>query len=114
MEPKPTGPRPTSRAPRATLVDFLSSRQLKAVIETRETRSEIQSRLRIAEAQAAHERRKDFLILVATLVGLAMVAVACLVVAFLPGQSEDKKWAMSVLASIVSGGLGYLTGKTAR
>jgi hypothetical protein len=114
MEPKFPGSKPTSKARRATLAGLLSSRQFEYEVKSRPTLPEVQSRLRIEEAQSAHERRKDLLILMATLIALALVVISCLVVVFQAGPSEDKKWAMSVIASIVSGGIGYLTGKSSK
>jgi hypothetical protein len=47
------------------------------------------------------------------LIGLGVICGACLVVAFV-GSAEDKKWAMSVLAAIVSAGVGFIGGKAYR
>ena len=96
------------------LAGLLTSRRVKVEIPPRETSPELQSRLRIEEAKAAHQLWKDKLILVVTLALLVVVAISCLVVAFRPGPSEDKKWAMSVLASIVSLGVGYLGGRAGK
>ena len=84
------------------------------MVKPRETRAELQSHLKVEEEKARHERWKEKAVLLAVLVGLSVIAAACLVVVFFPGPSEDKKWAMSILAAIVSGGLGYLGGKSAR
>jgi hypothetical protein len=48
------------------------------------------------------------------LIGLTVMTFTCLVIALLPGPSEDKKWAMAVLASIVSAGVGYLGGRASK
>lgn len=61
-----------------------------------------------------HQLWKEKVILVATLLGLGVIAGTCLVVAIRPGASEDKKWAMSIVASIVSVGVGYLGGRASK
>lgn len=107
-DPKP----PKAPRPRSVDLNALSeAHYVTGEFRPREDESERDARLRTEEAQAAHERSKDLLILKFVLFGLTAICVACLYGA-LAGQPEDKKWAMSVLASIVSGGLGYLGGRS--
>jgi hypothetical protein len=98
---------------------------VKGEFRTTETRDERRSRLKIAEDEAAHklsseaarnkhEHRKDFLILVFVLVALSAVAIVCGYIACFGADSEDRKWAMTVLAAIVSLGAGYIGGKGGR
>jgi len=42
----------------------------------------------------------------------SIVSVICFWIVLVPGQpGENAKWATSLLTAIVSGGLGYMTGK---
>jgi len=76
----------------------------------RESDAEINSRIQRENAKAEHTLWKEKAVLIATLVGVAIVVLFCLYVAIRPDAPEDKKWAMSIMASIVSGGVGYLAG----
>ena len=93
--------------------DLVRYSVLTGEIQQKKQRIEIESRLRIEEARDQHVRRKDTIILVAVLIGLGVICGACLIVAFV-GSAEDKKWAMSVLAAIVSAGVGFIGGKAYR
>jgi hypothetical protein len=97
-----------SRNEPVDLVELVRTGHLTGKIESPEFPAERRSRLIIEEAKVKHELRKEMVILVATLIGLGTIFLLCLVIAIRPGPSEDKKWAMSVLATIVSGGVGYL------
>lgn len=109
---------PPRRKPRAKkepieFGDLVRYGVLTGKIEQKEQRIEVESRLRIEEARDRHARRKDLMILIAVLIGLGAICGACLVVAFI-GSADDKKWAMSVPAAIVSTGVGFLGGKAYR
>ena len=81
-------------------------------IASKELSSERTSRLRESEAQARHRRRKDLMISVAFMVGLASTWVICVVVVFAPEFSgEVQQWATSGITSILAGAVGYLAGK---
>lgn len=73
------------------------------------------SRLRIEEANAAHTRHKD----------LALHGIAFVVISVALGLSvwaiiregstaEDTRWAVPMLTAIVTGFIGYVTGKSAK
>ncbi len=90
----------------------ISSLDLKQVsqyfhLQSRESRNEEDARIKRLEKAEDHERRKELLILATVLIGLAVIGASCLFVALRPGPSEDKKWAMAVLASIDSFGIGH-------
>lgn len=105
--------RPRAKKEPADFADLVRYGVLTGEIRQREQRIETQSRLRRQEAYESHCRRKEMIILASVLFGLALICGGCLMVALI-GQPEDKKWAMSVLASIVSAGVGFLGGKSYR
>lgn len=109
--------RPSPRKPKESPIDILGlirSGHLTGEIKPRLSPQELRSRIQRDDDDAAHERRKEMIILIALLIGIGAIFGACLTVALRPGPSEDKKWAMSILASIVSAGLGYITGRSSR
>lgn len=64
---------------------------------------------------ARHRRRKDFVLFVATLVFVGVLAVVALWAAFVSGHDDkQREWGMGVLLLIVGGCVGYLTGKSAK
>jgi hypothetical protein len=74
-----------------------------------EAPAERTSRLRREEADAAHRRSQERIILGAVVIATAAVMVVCIGVVIVPGSPpEDAKWATTLLTAIVSGGLGYL------
>ncbi len=84
-------------------------------LKSHELPQELESRLRKDEADAALQRRKDFLLFLAAVLGVGSVAALCVVVAVRPGSSsDDKKWATAVLTSVVSAAVGFLAGKNSR
>lgn len=73
------------------------------------------SRLRIAEAEALHLRSKEILIyrLTACIIGIAVVL--CFWIILNKGLSNDEgKLALALLTSIVTGLVGYVTGKSSK
>lgn len=103
--------RPIRERPTKPLVDMgsiIAAGQIKGEFGPKESRAEQESRLRLKELAAEHDRRKEILILYATLVGLGVVILVCLVVAIASGSPENQKWAMSIVSSVVAFGLGYL------
>jgi hypothetical protein len=74
-----------------------------------ETPAERTSRLRREEADAAHRRSKETVILWGVVIATAVVLIVCIGVVIVPGSPpENAKWATTLLTAIVSGGLGYL------
>lgn len=63
------------------------------------------------DAQLA--RRKEFWAFLAVMFGLTGIAAICFAFVLGVGQpsADDKKWAFGVLTSMVTGGIGVLTGK---
>jgi hypothetical protein len=93
------------------------STELDITIEPRESPEERASRLRREEAQAEHERKKDFILFqvtlaVATLVLLTVVGFSLYCLATPTADAEAKKWAATALTSLITGVGGYLYGKS--
>ena len=94
------------RAAKPTLDLDAAHRTLK--FESREHPDELTARLKRQDKEDDHVRRKELIVLAFVTIFLTAIATSCLVVAWQPGSSEDKKWAMAVLASIVSVATGYI------
>jgi cation transport ATPase len=87
--------------------------RVEAQFKSPETPEEIQSRLRQQEAEAKHQRTKDWYAFLAGLISLASVGGVCLWIAAGPHSSpDDRKWATGILTSIVTLWAGYLAGKS--
>ena len=73
------------------------------------------TRLRIEEADAAHRRRKDLALHVTALVVIG-VALGLCVWAIVKKDTtvEDTKWAVPLLTAIVTGFVGYVTGRATK
>src|SRR4051812_14953374 len=85
----------------------------KMEFRDQEMPSERTSRLRRAEANDAHRRRMETIVLGGTLLGVAAVCGLCIWLALRPGFSaEDKKWATSIHFAVVSAAVGRLSGKS--
>ena len=77
-------------------------------VKTPETPEEIQSRLRRDEAADRHERLMSIILVASILV----VTSFCLwVISRERSTTDGRKWATGLVTSIVSAGLGYVTGK---
>jgi hypothetical protein len=82
-------------------------------VTSRESIEELQSRFRQQEANAKHQRTKDWYAFLARWISLASVGVVSLWIAAGPHSSpDDKKWATGILTSIVTLWAGYLAGKS--
>lgn len=61
---------------------------------------------------ARHKRWRSTALFAVTLIGLSIVFWLCLQILSNPQASaDDKKWATALIASIVSGSIGFVTGK---
>lgn len=77
--------------------------------------AERESRLKIEEADAQHRRRKDLVLHVAALVVVSVALGLCVWVIMNPdSNAEDKRWAGTVVTAIVTGLVGYVTGKSTK
>jgi hypothetical protein len=99
MEPRPSSQFDLSKPPKG----------FKVKIESHELPAELVSRLWKEKGDAWVQWGKEAILFLAAIAGVGFIVVACFRIATNPGGSpEDKKWATSILASIVSGVVGYL------
>ncbi len=97
---------------RKSFGDLIDEKRLSAYLKPYESPRELSSRLQEEAAEARHRRIKDLVLFLFLLILLGASSFSCLaLVARNDSSPEDKKWATGVLAAIVSGGIGFLTGK---
>jgi cation transport ATPase len=104
-----------SRSRSLNVADFVESDRYKLAFESREHPDEMGARLHQERADADHERRKEMVILWAVLMTVGAVSVVCITMIVISGAPVDNaKWATPVLTTIVSAGVGYMTGKSSK
>ncbi|HZH32695.1 MAG TPA: hypothetical protein VEY11_18155 [Pyrinomonadaceae bacterium] len=95
------------------LNDLANRHQLSIV--PREEPDQRDSRIRIEEADAAHRRRKDLLLTGSALVVIGGALCLCVwAVVREDSTASDKEWAVPLLTAIVTGLVGYVTGRAAK
>ena len=84
-------------------------------IVPREEPSEREARLEIERANAAHKRRIDFALHIAAFVVVGVALSLCVwAIVRESSTSEDKRWATTLLTAIVTGFVGYVTGRSTK
>ncbi len=97
---------------RLDLNELIRQPSLKFTASSIEDVAERESRIRIEEATALHTRQKEWLVYRLTALILLIVVVLCTWVILSKGLANDEgKLALGLLASIVTGLVGYVTGK---
>ena len=88
------------------------SYKLEEHVEDAEERA---SRLKRLEATEEHERWKDRITFITVLCSVVVIGAVCLWVS-VDGRfsAEQQRWSTSLLTSLITGFLGYLTGKASR
>lgn len=84
-------------------------------VEAKESRIEVNARLLAEKTRLDHDLRKDFALFVIILAIVTTTSAVCLFIALsnrYPPAVQNS--AMGMLAVIVSGGVGYITGKSAK
>lgn len=95
------------------LNDLANRHQLSIV--PREEPDQRDSRIRIEEADAAHRRRKDLLLLSSALVVIGVAIGLCVWAVVREGSAaSDREWAVPLLTAIVTGLIGYVTGRATK
>jgi hypothetical protein len=84
-------------------------------IVPREEPLEREARLEIEKATFVHKRRIDLALHIAAFIAVG-VALSLCVWAIVRGESpvEDKRWATTLLTAIVTGFVGYVTGRSTK
>jgi hypothetical protein len=84
-------------------------------IVPREAPVEREARLEMEKANAAHKRRLDFALHIATFVVVGIALCLCVWAIVRSNSSvEDKRWASTLLTAIVTGFVGYVTGRSTK
>lgn len=97
------------------LNDLVNKPEHKLTIVPREDPLERDVRLQIELDEAAHRRRKDFALHVASFVVVGVVLALCVWAIMRQGATdEDRRWAVPLLTAIVTGFVGYVTGRTTK
>jgi hypothetical protein len=85
------------------------------IIFPREDPEQRDSRIRIEEADAAHRRRKDLLLSSSALVVIGVALCLCVwAVVRQDSSASDREWAVPLLTAIVTGLIGYVTGRATK
>lgn len=97
------------------LNEVVRNQTFKFSLATTEDSIEKESRIRIEEANAAHQRQKELLLYRLTgCVILLSVALCCWTVLRKGLAAEEGKLALALLTSIVTGLVGYATGRASK
>lgn len=97
------------------LNDLANRENVKITITTIEEAAERESRLKISEADAVHQRRKELILYSLTSGVIAVTVLLCAWIILRKGIStEDGKLALALLTAIVTGLVGYVTGQAAK
>jgi lipopolysaccharide/colanic/teichoic acid biosynthesis glycosyltransferase len=84
-------------------------------IVPREEPSEREARLEIERANAVHKRRIDFALHIAAFVVVGVALCLCVwAIVRESSTGEDKRWATTLLTAIVTGFVGYVTGRSTK
>ena len=90
-----------------------SDHQLSIV--PRESPAEREARLDIEKDNAAHKRRLDFALHIATFVVVGIALCLCVwAIVRTDSTAEDKRWASTLLTAMVTGFVGYVTGRSTK
>ena len=96
------------------LIEALSFKG-KGTIGDREMPAERKARLAREDADASLERRKDWCLFVIVSALACVTAFTCLLASFLPWFTpEDKRWANSIVTTIVAAALSYWAGRRSK
>ena len=97
------------------LNDLANRPEHQLSIVPREEPAEREARLEIEKAGAAHKRRIDFALHVAAFVVVGVALCLCVWALVREGSAaEDKRWATTLLTAIVTGFVGYVTGRSTK
>lgn len=97
------------------LNEIATRQDFTLTIAPRADPAERESRLKREEADAAHQRRKDLALHIIT---FGVIAAAFCICAYVvlndTAGREETRWATAMLTSIVTGLVGYVTGRSAK
>lgn len=112
----PSSPAASRRSrPTINLSDIISDpRQLENLQFSRpESPEERAVRLQLQQTKATTQLIKETVIFVAGVIGVVAMALLCvMIIRDVATSPDDKKWAQTILAGIVTSVVGYLIGKS--
>ena len=84
-------------------------------IVPREEPTEREARLEIEKADAVHKRRIDFALHLAAFVVVGVALCLCVwAIIRADATADERKWATTLLTAIVTGFVGYVTGRSTK
>ncbi len=105
MEPKSTG------SSQLDIKALIAKSDVEVKFQRKESRAELTARLAREDADAAHQRAKEFFLLRF----VAAVTIVCLIAPLLPFVPEDTRKAFSsILAVIVAAAVSFMVGKSGK
>jgi hypothetical protein len=97
------------------LNDLANRKDHQLSIVPREEPAERTARLEIEKANAAHKRRIEFALHIAAFVVVAVGLSLCVWAIVKEGSNtEERRWATTLLTAIVTGFVGYVTGRSTK
>jgi hypothetical protein len=97
------------------LDDLAQGQKVDIRLISPESPLELETRLKIQELDARHQRWKDTILLAASVIGVLLFSGFCVYIYVSPASSaDDRKWAASIITLIVGGLVGYWSGKNAK
>src|SRR2546423_157781 len=95
------------------LSELARKHDLRIVVEPQESPSLRKARLALERLDATYRRRKDWLLFRVTLFAAVILGGVCLLVIFTQSLGpEHRNWATATLTSLITGAIGYLSGKS--
>ena len=95
------------------LFDLAESSDWKVSL-TNENSQDRDYRLQQESYDAQHRRWRTTILFIVVLIGVSLMLYFCIQILLNPNATiDDKKWATAIAASIVSGGVGFITGSKA-
>ena len=91
--------------------DLADSPLYRVSVTAGQTLQEMESALRIQEAEATQERRLEMIKLYTMIVSILTGASFCMAVYFLGTSLEDKRWALGILQAVFTGSVFYGIGQ---
>jgi hypothetical protein len=107
----PSQPPPSNQPSQVIISQLPDLQQWTGTLKT-EDPLEKEYRLKNENYDARHKRWRGTVLFVAVSIGLMTVFIYCFqIINNSNATVDDKKWATAIMTSIVTGGLGYATGK---
>lgn len=84
---------------------------IRIIVEPTTLPAAIEAESRIKQEDAAHRRRKDWLLFRAGIFAWIIFALLCIGLVLTASDGSERNWALATLTAMVTGLLGYLSGR---